>query len=152
MVKAKHILTKIVNLLIIWQVSRVGGQDPEYRSLDGVGNNQDNPMWGSAGSCMAYKTVESQYPDGISAMSGDTRPSVRTISNTMFGRRSLITPREVTDMHKFWGQFVKIDLIHTAIAVNGPLVSYPVPRCDTWWDSGCQGNLTPTFKPTFKGS
>ena len=33
-----------------------GIHDPEFRSIDGTGNNQDNPGWGRAGSQFLRKT------------------------------------------------------------------------------------------------
>src|SRR4051794_33069444 len=52
------------------------------RSIDGPGNNLAHPAWGSVGQPL-YRDAPSQYADGISAPSGDTRPGARDLSNIL---------------------------------------------------------------------
>ena len=54
---------------------------PEWRSLDGSGNNLEHPDWGQAGT--AYlRVAKPNYADGIGRMAGG--PSPRYISNRIF--------------------------------------------------------------------
>ena len=60
---------------------------PEFRSIDGVGNNRDQPAWGSAGAVLR-RTAPSAYDDGIGAPAGSDRPSARLVSNLVLAQAS----------------------------------------------------------------
>ena len=51
----------------------------EYRTFNGTCNNLTNPLYGSAGIELLRK-APSDYSDGISEPSGQTRPSARIMS------------------------------------------------------------------------
>src|SRR5262249_19497146 len=52
------------------------------RSIDGTGNNKDNPSWGSAGVDL-LREGPAAYADGMSMPAGENRPSPREISNSV---------------------------------------------------------------------
>jgi peroxidase len=80
-------------------------------SYDGTGNNVQNPTWGSAGTDL-LRTAAAAYADGLSAPAGASRPSARTISNTIVdqGDADIISDRMLSAFAYAWGQFVDHDL------------------------------------------
>ncbi|WP_372899631.1 dockerin type I domain-containing protein, partial [Stieleria sp.] len=54
----------------------------EVRSIDGTGNNLENPDLGSTGEAL-LRIAEADYEDGFSTPAGADRPSAREISNTL---------------------------------------------------------------------
>ena len=119
---------------------------PQY-SVDGWGNNLENPDWGSTGQqLLRLTTVE--YADGISTPAGDDRPSAREISNVVVAQdESVINDRHLTDLTWLWGQFIDhdIDLSHSATDEAGnPLEPFPieVPTGDAYFDPFATGDVT----------
>ena len=55
----------------------------EFRSIDGSGNNKDNPNWGIAFG-EAERCVPPAFEDGYNAMAGTDRLNPREISNVLF--------------------------------------------------------------------
>ncbi|HSK92356.1 MAG TPA: peroxidase family protein [Euzebyales bacterium] len=77
----------------------------EARSLDGSGNNIDNPDWGAAG--QPYTRVST--PDVIEGDLTDALPaSPRYISNRVFNdvHQNLFSERRVSQWGWLWGQFI----------------------------------------------
>lgn len=99
----------------------------DIRSIDGSGNNLNNPSWGSAGNNLRRITT-CDYTDGISSPSGNTRPSARLISNLVVDQPgSILNTRNVTDYFWAWGQFLAhdIELIQDANPVQSFNVLVP---------------------------
>ena len=73
----------------------------EVRRIDGVGNNLDNPSWGSA--ALVYRRhVPAAYGDGTSSPAGADRPSARAVSNAVSTQTTSIpNKRGATDF--LWG-------------------------------------------------
>ncbi len=69
----------------------------EYRSLDGSGNNKQNPYWGQSGSNYLRRELSTTYSDSIGSLRADLT-SARNISNLVFGR-TLINPAFVYCYH-----------------------------------------------------
>jgi hypothetical protein len=63
---------------------RVDKESPvvEVRSVDGTGNNVENPELGSTDEQL-LRVAEADYADGISTPAGEDRPSAREISNAL---------------------------------------------------------------------
>jgi hypothetical protein len=77
----------------------------EFRSLDGGGNNVDNPTWGQAGTDYLRVTAPF-YADGIAKMVGGPNP--RYVSNRVFNDRAQnkFSENGVSQWGWLWGQFM----------------------------------------------
>jgi peroxidase len=83
---------------------------PANRTLDGTGNNQQNPLWGAVGSRLLRRSTVS-YDDGTSAPSGPTRANARDVSNRLCKQTGSIPSKlRLTDFAWLWGQFVSHSL------------------------------------------
>ena len=116
-----------------------GSGDEEY-SIDGTGNNLENPEWGSTDEqLLRLTTVE--YADGISQPGGDDRPSAREISNAVAAQTTTeANDRLLTDIAWLWGQFIDHDIDLTEN--SDPAESYyiDVPAGDSYFDPGGSGH------------
>lgn len=111
----------------------------EVRSIDGTGNNVDNPTWGSAG-IQLLRTAPSDYGDTVSTPSGATRPSARLVSNTLCAQANpMPSPIGATDFVWQWGQFVDHDLDLAEIADPVESFAIPVPQGDPFFDPNNTG-------------
>ena len=95
----------------------------EFRSIDGSGNNIDNPTWGQAETEL-IRLASHAYEDGIDTPRGMTDlnnpprvgtsrlPNPRDISNTVVaqGNRSIPNVLGASDWLWQWGQFIDHDL------------------------------------------
>ena len=123
-------------------VSDLPGHGPEYRSIDGTGNNLAAPELGSTNEQLG-RLSQVEYGDGLSSPAGDTRPSARTISNELAAQvTSSPNARGLTDMAWLWGQFLDHDIDLTEAAE--PHESYPinVPTGDSHFDPAATGTQT----------
>lgn len=118
---------------------------PEYPSVDGSGNNLDNPELGSTGTQL-IRLAEADYADGQSTPAGEDRPSAREISNVIAAVESQETnDRFLTDLFWVWGQFIDHDITLTEAAhdeYGDPLESFPieVPAGDIYFDPDGSGD------------
>jgi peroxidase len=132
-----------ITLLVCATLSIAQVLPDEYRSIDGSGNNINNPTWGSVGTQLLRMSVE-DYADGISEPAGDTRKSPREISNIMATQEeSLLNSVGASDFIWQWGQFLdhNIDLT-TETEEPRPI---PVPTGDPFYDPDFLGNQTIGF-------
>ncbi|QDT40801.1 peroxidase [Gimesia alba] len=117
----------------------------EYASIDGTGNNIDNPELGSVGTQL-IRLAEADYGDGLSTPGGEDRPSAREISNVIAAVDSYETnDRYLTDILWVWGQFIDHDITLTEAAHDedgNPLESFPidVPTGDPFFDPDGSGD------------
>ncbi|KAI8908583.1 heme peroxidase [Gorgonomyces haynaldii] len=85
-----------------------------YRSINGYGNNLAYPSRGSQKASYSRNFAPAAFADGISALSGPSRPNPKTISNTLFGRMdSVENPEPISDLLPYWGQFIAHDVALT---------------------------------------
>jgi hypothetical protein len=77
----------------------------EIQSLDGSGNNLDNPQWGQAGT-NSSRVRGARYSDNRGGMIRG--PNVRRISNRIFNdsNQNLFSENSVTQWGFAWGQFL----------------------------------------------
>ena len=123
--------------------------EAEY-SIDGSGNNDANPEWGSAGEqLLRLTTIE--YADATSSLAGEDRPSAREISNAIAAQdESILSSGYLTDLTWLWGQFIDhdIDLTENVTDDDGnPLEPVPieVPTGDPFFDPLGTGEATIGF-------
>ncbi|XP_062515696.1 uncharacterized protein LOC134191133 isoform X2 [Corticium candelabrum] len=121
------------------------------RRLDGISNNQNRTMQGSATRQLA-RDMPSHYGDGIAtpasqctaetrssrqcyfsgefAGEGSTRPSARKISNKLFHQiKDMPSERHLSDMLTQWGQFLVHD---TDFSSPLPRFEFQTVRSDVW--------------------
>ncbi|WP_198422213.1 peroxidase family protein [Gimesia chilikensis] len=118
---------------------------PEYASIDGTGNNIDNPELGSTRTQL-IRLAEAAYGDGLSTPAGEDRPSAREISNVIAAAETSQTnARYLTDLFWVWGQFIDHDITLTEVAhdeYGDPLEAFPieVPTGDPYFDPDGSGD------------
>jgi hypothetical protein len=80
----------------------------EYYSLDGRGNNIDNPTWGAINDTYIRYYDKADYPDGLgNVMSGPDRPTARMITNFFaVNRVARQSPLRLTDFFTFFGEVI----------------------------------------------
>lgn len=83
----------------------------QFHSIDGSLNNPLNPEWGAQGDVLRQITSNG-YGDGISSLSGTSRPNPRYISNKMFAQSELIFDEQNhSDFVWVFGQFLDHDIV-----------------------------------------
>lgn len=117
----------------------------EYASIDGTGNNINNPELGSTDTEL-LRLADADYGDGLSTPAGEDRPSAREISNVIAAADASETnDRYLTDIFWLWGQFIDHDITLTEAAHDAdgnPLESFPieVPTGDIFFDPDGSGD------------
>ena len=118
----------------------------EFRSIDGTGNNQINPLWGSTNTAF-LRTTTIGYGDGTGSPGGADQKGARDISNLVDAQSDLVpTAQNVTDFVWQWGQFLDHDMTLTPIAVPAQRLNIPVPKCDPVFDPTCTGTKSLSFQ------
>jgi Animal haem peroxidase len=118
----------------------------EFRSFDGTGNNQINPLLGSTNTPF-LRTTTNGYGDGSGTPGGAGQKGTREISNLVDAQTDLVpAATTITDFVWQWGQFLDHDMALTPIAVPAERFNIPVPACDPTFDPGCTGTKTLSFQ------
>ncbi|PQO31645.1 peroxidase family protein [Blastopirellula marina] len=122
----------------------------EYRSIDGTGNNLENPELGSTGEAL-LRTAPADYADGISTLAGEDRPSAREISNAFSAQDEGASgnERNLSAFVYVWGQFLDhdIDLSESGTTELAPI---EVPTGDPYFDPTSSGSATiPLFRSLY---
>lgn len=113
-----------------------------WAPIDGVGNNVDNPTWGST-EIPLLRVADADYADGVSSPSGADRSSARAISNAVAAQtESTPNDRYLTDYVWIWGQFLDHDLDLTEGADPAEDFSIAVPTGDAFFDPFATGTQT----------
>ncbi|TWU31807.1 peroxidase family protein [Novipirellula artificiosorum] len=83
----------------------------EVRSIDGTGNNRENPEFGATDTEL-LRIAENDYADGISEPAGEDRPSAREISNALSTATAAgnTSERHLSSFVFAWGQFLDHDI------------------------------------------
>ena len=120
----------------------------EFRTINGLGNNIEEPELGETGVSLIRLVGETFYEDGLDAPrvtgpTGNLLPNPRTISNTVVDQEGSITNSlSASDWLWQWGQFIDHDLdLSEAGAADGPFApgpndpfTIPVPEGDPDFD------------------
>lgn len=110
--------------------------------IDGIGNNEQNPEWGST-HIELLRIAEAEYADGHSSPSGTNRPSAREVSNAIISQESsLANARGLSDFVWMWGQFIDHDLDLSSGADPAELFAIQVPAGDSHFDPFGTGTAT----------
>ncbi len=114
----------------------------EVRSVDGTGNNLDDPLLGSAGQPL-LRVADADYGDGISSPAGDDRPSTREISNALSDvvGEEVKNERGLTAFLYVWGQFIDHDLSLNEQAEGNDSFNIAVPEGDPLFDPTGSGDV-----------
>ncbi|QEF98827.1 peroxidase [Stieleria maiorica] len=115
----------------------------EIRSVDGTGNNLENPGLGSTGQAL-LRVADADYEDGISTPAGGDRPSAREISNVLSGVEGdgITNERGLSAFLYVWGQFLDHDIDLTETQTDGELFAIEVPSGDPLFDPTGTGEVT----------
>lgn len=119
-------------------------------SIDGVGNNLQNPEWGSTNEAL-LRLANAEYADAISEIGGEDRPSARLISNTVSDDKGqdVISDRLMSAMIYAWGQFIDHDITLSEFG-HTEVTSIAVPTGDPSFDPFGTGTATiDTFRSAF---
>ncbi|MCM2369003.1 peroxidase family protein [Aporhodopirellula aestuarii] len=112
----------------------------EVRSIDGTGNNLDDPLLGSAGQPL-LRVADADYGDGISTPAGEDRPSAREISNALSDvvGEEVKSDEGLTAFIYVWGQFIDHDLSLNEQADGNESFDIEVPADDALFDPNGTG-------------
>jgi hypothetical protein len=107
----------------------------EIRSIDGTGNNLDDPTLGSAGTELR-RLVDADYADGIAEPNDEGLPSAREVSNVLAAQdESILSDRGLSDLVWQWGQFIDHDITLTEEDHgDGEAFNIEVPTSDVFFD------------------
>ncbi|HRH93715.1 MAG TPA: peroxidase family protein [Candidatus Peribacteria bacterium] len=129
-----------IALLPLFSTAQVA--PPEFRTIDGSGNNVAHPQQGSAGTQLRRDTTAS-YADGLNSPSGTNRPNARAVSYGIMGNGGdTIDERGLSDMTWTWGQFVDHDLDLSDPAVPDEPFPIAIPTGDPFFDPLSTGTKT----------
>ena len=126
----------------------------EVRSIDGTGNNVENPELGST-HVPLLNTTTVEYADGISEPAGADRPSAREISNTIAAQTTTeVNDRGLTDITWLFGQFIDHDLDLSEGDGETESFDIEVPEGDIFFDPFGTGEevITLSRSPTVEGT
>ena len=110
-------------------------QSSDTYSIDGSGNNLENPELGSTGTQLR-RVAKADYADGISEPGGEDRPSPRVISNTLSSADPSGTPsqRDLSAFAFIWGQFLDHDIDLSTSGDDSESFNIEVPIGDSLFD------------------
>ncbi len=120
-----------------------------FRTIDGFGNNLENPQFGTPFQNLSRLTSP-DYEDGISEPRGgledSTLPNARAISNAIVaqGDQSVLSQSQLSDWIWMWGAFIDHDFVFTVPATppgtnpNEPF-NIEVPTGDPFFDPNGTG-------------
>ncbi len=118
------------------------GPSSEYRSIDGVGNNIANPLWGAA-EVPLQRVTTNEYGDGLETPSGADRPGPRDVSNAVFEQLGpMPNSFGVSDFFWQWGQFLDHDIDLSPETDPAEHFDIGVPTGDIFFDPMSTGTQT----------
>jgi hypothetical protein len=140
--QSERLIAGALALAIIGGVAVSTAEAQIVRTIDGSGNNVQNPEWGRAGSeLLRLTTVD--YADGVSEPAAPFVVSARQISNRMVRQVDRMpSTLEVTDLLWMWGQFIDHDIDLTGSASPTESFDIHVPVSDPFFDPFFTGTVT----------
>lgn len=131
----KQRLLGTILLLGIFQLSA-----QEIRTIDGIGNNLENPDWGAVNTSF-LRVTDVGYADGISTIGGTDWPNPRDVSNLLFEQPGLVPDlHDLSDCIWVFGQFIDHDITLSPDNSDEPTM-IPVPQGDPWFDPFNTGQM-----------
>ncbi len=114
----------------------------DLRTIDGFGNNRDNPAWGSA-NVEFLRVTALGYGDDVGSPSGEGLASAREVSNFCVAQLDSQPNRaRASDFLWQWGQFLDHDLDLTPEVEPAEAFDVAVPAGDVWFDPFNTGEVT----------
>ncbi len=114
----------------------------EFRTVDGTGNNDGHPEWGSAYVPFLRRTTV-DYGDGAGSPAGTGRLSARQVSNLCAAQPAAAANRvRASDLLWQWGQFLDHDIDLTPEVEPAEALDVAVPAGDLWFDPHGTGAVT----------
>lgn len=125
----------LLALALVGIISSCGSIDESYRTIDGSGNNQNNPQINQAG-VQLVRLAPPDYSDGISSLAGiNQRPNPRDISNMVnVQEESILNQKSASDFLWLWGQFIDHDISLTPTVKPPEMANIPIPLGDIFFD------------------
>lgn len=168
-VNADGQMTPIDALMVVNRINRGGGRNrpdrpapdvipdatEEVRSIDGTGNNLENPELGSSDELL-LRVAPADYADGVSDPAGEDRPSAREISNALSDHADEAVPndRDLSAFLYVFGQFLDHDIDLTLTQdEGGESFDIEVPTGDQHFDpEGTGDQVIPFTRSNFDES
>lgn len=121
------------------------GQPREFASIDGSGNNIENPELGSVG--VAFdRWVGNEYEDGLSEAAHSDWASAREVSNIVNAAPGEVENRDgLSDLTWLFGQFIDHDITLTGEGTEHEVLDITVPTGDPFFDPFGTGEATIGF-------
>jgi hypothetical protein len=120
-------------------------EQPSLRSIDGSGNNLDDPDMGAAYTPLR-RWLPSDYADGVSELAGPDRPGARAVSNGLSAQdEDVPNPLRASDFLWQWGQFLDHDIDLTDGTDPPEPANIPVPEGDPYFDPKGKGKAEIPF-------
>lgn len=111
------------------------------RTIDGSGNNVDDPQMGKA-VIQLIRLTDSDYGDGVSTLVGEGRPSARVVNNGVCSQQeSKPNKLRASDFLWQWGQFVDHDIDLTDGTDPPEPANIAVPAGDLFFDPDDTGTV-----------
>lgn len=108
-------------------------QTPGFASVDGTGNNVENPEFGAAGQAF-QRILSANFVDGVSEPNDGALPSARLVSNVVNASPGAIENASgLSDLTWLFGQFIDHDITLTGHG-DGEAYNIEVPVGDAWFD------------------
>ena len=129
--KLRPLLCQRALVIFVFLSGPLFGQ--QFRTINGSGNNLDNPESGMTGVELRRYTPAS-YSNGYDEPNGANRPNIREISNRLFSQSDFIgDPGQLSDFVWLFGQFLDHDISLNPDS-EGEEMSIPIPAGDEFFD------------------
>jgi hypothetical protein len=126
-------------------------QPQSVRSIDGSGNNPDDPAMGAAYTPL-LRRVPPDYADLMSELAGPDRPGPREISNVVNAQPDLdYNTHGLSDFFWQWGQFLAHDIDLTGGVSPPEPAPIEVPSGDPFFDPDATGTVEISFNRSIYG-
>lgn len=121
------------------------GGPREFASIDGNGNNLENPDLGSSG-VEFDRWVSNEYEDGLSEAAHSDWASAREVSNIVNASPGEVENRDgLSDLTWLFGQFIDHDITLTGEGTEHEVLDITVPTGDPFFDPFGTGEATIGF-------
>ncbi|MCR9253036.1 MAG: peroxidase family protein [bacterium] len=131
----------VIVILIASSILCFDALGQEFRTLDGIGTNISNPIYGSA-DAQLLRIFGLRYDDDISEPISTNVPNSRLVSNAICHQDQSIPDRNnLSDYFWCFGQFLDHDIVINR-GNSGEVIIVNVPTGDIFFDPSSSGNRT----------